>query len=133
MTAVIQVLAIHKIVLDRLPTGRLHLSDASPFLGRHGFDADAGHGIAAAVIAIQLRVEFVSIGIQIIRSKPGFIVVDNNIGFSGKRRDCILSSRLRLLRSIQDYAASQLHDSKQAQQHTKHLFHRSYTSCVIKS
>ena len=44
MTAVVEVLAVHKVVLDSLPAGGFYLADAAPLLSGHEICAHIGIG-----------------------------------------------------------------------------------------
>ena len=76
MTAVIEVLSIHTVVLDCMPAGRLDLADTSALLRRHDVLPYAGIGDTTAPQRVQGAVAFKRCGGEVISREVGDIVVD---------------------------------------------------------
>ncbi len=57
MTAVVEVLSVHEVVLAHLPARGPHLADGTPLLGGHGLGAHHSEGGGAAPEGVQLAVE----------------------------------------------------------------------------
>ena len=89
MTAVVEILSAHDIILDRVPATWLHRSDGSTFFCRHDFFADVRIGYATSSKIIQAAVIFKCRRCQFRIGEIRHIVVDNDIRTSGISRDTI--------------------------------------------
>ena len=79
MTTIIQIFSVHKIVLDRMPAGRLDLSDAAALFGRHNILPDRRDTNTAAPECIKLRVILERDRCYFILGKIGIAAAHRNI------------------------------------------------------
>ena len=97
VAAVVQVFAVNKVILDRLPAGRLDLPDRAALLCRHQVGGDAGVRRAAPAEQVERRV-FLERGGSIIRfCEIRLVTVDLDIGRAAVSRHTLQRDRgLRL-------------------------------------
>ena len=89
MAAVIEVLAVHDVILHRLPAGGLHLADLTTLLRGHQILSHIGVSGAAPAQKIQGAVRFKGLCGHICLGKIRLVVVNDHIGIPGKSRQIL--------------------------------------------
>ena len=83
VAAVVNVLAVHPVVLMHAPAGRLHRADGSAFFGWHGFLTHKRRAFTATAQAIQGRIAFEGFVRIIIRIEIRLVAVQLHIRRAG--------------------------------------------------
>ena len=126
VAAVIEVLAVHAVILYRLPAGGLHLSDGPPLLRRHQVHAHAGGRLAAAAQLVQGAVDLVGIGGHLPGEEGGLIAVDLHIGFAGVGRELVQGNHIACPGRLVRFAPRQQQAPQHQQQPRRRAFSNSH-------
>ena len=89
VAAVVQRLAVHKVIFHALPARGLYRADLPPGLGGHQLPADVGVSRAAAAQAVQLAVCFKRLCGQLVLGKKWLVVVDGDVSLAGIGGDVV--------------------------------------------
>ena len=87
MTAVIQVLAVHRVIFHRVPAAGPHLADLASLFRGHSLLAQAGKGHPTAPQTVQRRIGLIGrSALFVLGTKARLVVVQHHVGLSAKGR-----------------------------------------------